>query len=178
MRKELMQKAGTPADFERTTKRTEIIAKLQETCASVLGMKKGKVALQMLTQVMNVPDWCDSESDPERFTTALETLSEIGPKGATQVFLAIQMIGVHKAALMFLKRATVEKQTPEGTDANVLRAVRLMRLFNEQLEAMAKLKGTAGRQKVTVEHVHVHHGGQAIVGSVTAGTRTKPEETC
>jgi hypothetical protein len=173
-----MQKAGTPADLEQTTKRAEAIAKLEEGCASALGLRDSKLASHMLTQALNVPNWCDSESDPERFTTALETLKEIGPKGATQLFLAIQMIGVHKAALMFLKRATVEGQTVEGTDANVLRAVRLMRLFNEQLEAMARLKGTAGRQKVTVEHVHVHQGGQAIVGSVTAGTRTKPKETC
>ena len=43
-----------------------------------------------------------------------------------------------------------------------------MRLFNEQLEAMSKLKGKAGQQKVTVEHVHVHGGGQAIVGAVSA----------
>jgi hypothetical protein len=32
---------------------------------------------------------------------------------------------------------------------------------------MAKLKGKTGQQKVTVEHVHVHQGGQAIVGAVT-----------
>jgi hypothetical protein len=31
-----------------------------------------------------------------------------------------------------------------------------MRLFIDQLEAMAKLKGKVGQQKVTVEHVHVH----------------------
>jgi hypothetical protein len=45
-------------------------------------------------------------------------------------------------------------------------------LFNKQLEAMAKLKGKTRQQKVIVEHVHVHHGGQAIVGTVTA-TRTE-----
>ena len=47
----------------------------------------------------------------------------------------------------------------------------LMRLFTEQLDAMAKLKGRTSQQKVTVEHVHVHEGGQAIVGAVNA---TKP----
>ena len=33
---------------------------------------------------------------------------------------------------------------------------------------MQKLKGKHGQQKVTVEHVHVHQGGQAIVGAVSA----------
>jgi hypothetical protein len=53
----------------------------------------------------------------------------------------------------------------------VHRAVRLMRLFNDQLEAYAKLKGKTSEQKVTVEHVHVYEGGQAIVGSVDAPQR-------
>jgi hypothetical protein len=42
-----------------------------------------------------------------------------------------------------------------------------MHVFGEQLEAMQKLKGRSGQQKVTVEHVHIHRGGQAIVGAVT-----------
>jgi hypothetical protein len=69
---------------------------------------------------------------------------------------------------LFLKQATLEGQTFKGAEATALRATRLMRLFTEQLDAMAKLKGNTGRQKVTVEHVHVHKGGQAIVGTVAA----------
>jgi len=41
-----------------------------------------------------------------------------------------------------------------------------MRVFIQQLEAGQKLKGKAGPQPLTVEQVHVHQGGQAIVGSV------------
>jgi hypothetical protein len=46
------------------------------------------------------------------------------------------------------------------------------------LEALNRHRGK-GQQKVTVEHVHVHQGGQAIVGSVTAaggGSPSKSEE--
>lgn len=85
----------------------------------------------------------------------------------SSLLLAVQMAAVHNAAAYFLQRATIQGQTSDCADANVFRATRLMRLFNEQLEAMAKLKGTSGQQKVTVEHVHVHGGGQAIVGAVT-----------
>ena len=81
--------------------------------------------------------------------------------------LATQMIATNEAALLFLSRATLREQTFEGVDANVLRATRLMRVFTEQIEAMQKLKGKTRQQKVTVEHVHVHEGGQAIVGVVT-----------
>jgi hypothetical protein len=83
-------------------------------------------------------------------------------------FIMVQMIAANDAALLFLRRATADGQTVEGSDGNVLRATRLMRLFTEQLAAMAKLKGKTGQQKVVVEHVHVHSGGQAVVGAVAS----------
>jgi hypothetical protein len=44
------------------------------------------------------------------------------------------------------------------------------------LEALNRHRGK-GQQKVTVEHVHVHEGGQAIVGNVEGGgMRTKSED--
>jgi hypothetical protein len=79
------------------------------------------------------------------------------------------MIGVHNAAVDFIRLSLVAGQTLACIDKCAACAWRLMRLFNEQLGAMAKLKGTAGQQKVTVEHVHVHAGGQAIVGPVAQG---------
>jgi hypothetical protein len=102
-------------------------------------------------------------------------IAEFQPTNPTEALLAVQMFGVHEAATLLLKRATVEGQTLEGTDANVLRATRLMRLFNEQVELMAKLKGKTSQQRVTVEHVHVHQGGQAIVGAVSAAKLDRGE---
>jgi hypothetical protein len=45
------------------------------------------------------------------------------------------------------------------------------------METLDKHRGK-GQQKVTVEHVHVHQGGQAIVGNVQtgAGSQSKTEE--
>lgn len=81
--------------------------------------------------------------------------------------LAAQMIACHDAAMNFLCRATAQDQTTDVIDRNVLRATRLMRIFGEQLEAMQRLKGRTRQQRVTVEHVHVNAGGQAVVGEVT-----------
>ncbi len=80
------------------------------------------------------------------------------------------MIAVHHAAMKFLYRATLEGQTFEGTDMNIARATRLMRLYTMQTEAMAKLRGTTGQQRMVVEHVNVAAGGQAIVGAIMAPT--------
>jgi hypothetical protein len=34
------------------------------------------------------------------------------------------------------------------------------------MESLNRYRGKATEQKVTVEHVHVHDGGQAIVGAI------------
>ena len=81
------------------------------------------------------------------------------------------MVGSYRLAMKFMQSAILPGQTPQSADANVLRATRLMRLFNEQVETMAKLKGKNGQQRVVVEHVTVTNGGQAIVGNVTRGER-------
>jgi hypothetical protein len=45
-----------------------------------------------------------------------------------------------------------------------------------QVEALQRYRGK-GQQKVTVEHVHVHSGGQAIVGALQGGgVATKSED--
>jgi hypothetical protein len=58
------------------------------------------------------------------------------------------------------------EQNSEGIDANVTRASQFMKLFLEHAACLQKLKGKAGQQRVTVEHVTVNQGGQAIVGAV------------
>ena len=82
-------------------------------------------------------------------------LAELQPATATEAMLAAQMVGTQRAAMTFLERAMNPDQTLAGVDANVLRATRLMRLFTEQVDTMAKLKGKGGQQRVVVEHVNV-----------------------
>ena len=50
---------------------------------------------------------------------------------------------------------------------NLSQANKLSRTYAVLLETLDKHRGK-GQQKVTVEHVHVHEGGQAIVGNVEA----------
>ncbi len=47
---------------------------------------------------------------------------------------------------------------------------KLARTFASQVEALKRYR-TGGEQKVTVEHVTVNEGGQAIVGNVSHGGR-------
>jgi len=73
------------------------------------------------------------------------------------------------------RRAMIGEQTFEGRRENLSQANKLSRTYATLLEALNRHRGK-GQQKVTVEHVHVHEGGQAIVGNVEGGgTRTKLE---
>ena len=138
----------------------------------VCGTKTPTVAFALASQVASLLVW--NRPDPKRgldvVTTPAAFLAEFSPQTGLEALLAVQMIGVHEAATAFLRRAQPNKNTGDEADKNVNRAVRLMRLFNDQIGMLAKLKGTASQQKVTVEHVHVHEGGQAIVGAVSSTT--------
>jgi len=104
-------------------------------------------------------------NSPKSFNQGLALLDGISPRDQLEGMLAAQMIGTYNLAMNFMKNAMLDKQTPAGIDINVNRANKLLRTFTAQMEALVRYRGK-GRQKMTVEHVHVHEGGQAIVGDV------------
>ena len=83
--------------------------------------------------------------------------------------LAAQMAVVHMATLTFARRLAHVETIPQQDSAE--RAFnRLAQTFTAQLEALKRYR-TGGEQKVTVKHVTVNEGGQAIVGNVSHGGR-------
>ena len=159
---------STKKESEESERFTRAMQKMKSS-----GVRDQRLADKLLVQAAgaSLSHWTPKDvSLCQRLELAASALTEMEPSNATEAMLALQMIAVHDAVLLFLMRATQENQTFEGSDANVLRATRLMQVFTAQLEAMQKLKGKTGQQKVTVEHVHVHQGGQAIVGAVMSTT--------
>lgn len=106
----------------------------------------------------------------ERILRALELYESLEPADGAEGMLAMQMVGTHDAALECPKRAALSNQTFEGRDMALKHAQKLMTLYTKQLETLNKHRGK-GQQKVTVEHVNVQAGGQAIVGNVESGQR-------
>jgi hypothetical protein len=102
------------------------------------------------------------------FIAATEALIAFQPEGAVQSMLATQMLGVHFTALKALRQAN-QAATPEIQDRCMNSAVKLLRLFAQQGEVLARLKGQISQQKIIVERVNIEDGGQAIVGAVTGG---------
>jgi len=95
----------------------------------------------------------------------LQQFSALQPQSYLETILVAQMVQVSNAAAKCMTLAFIEGQTLGGKELNANLAVKFHRTFVAQIEALQKLRGKGG-QKVTVEHVHVHQGGQAVVGNV------------
>ena len=129
--------------------------------------------LDEIASLIWVPEGLEKNEKNARILRALDLYESLKPGDGAEGMLAAQMVGTHFAALECLRRAAIPNQTIEGRERALKQAQKLMALYTQQLAALNKHRGK-GQQKVTVEHVHVAAGGQAIVGTVEA---PKPKDT-
>ena len=98
---------------------------------------------------------------------ALGFVDSMAPRDAAEALLLTQMAAIHQATMMMARRMNHVENLPQQ-DAAERALNKLARSYAAQIEALKRYRST-GQQKVTVEHVTVNSGGQAIVGSVTKG---------
>lgn len=115
----------------------------------------------------------DAETRDRQVSATIAALVGIGPKDELEGMMAAQLIAAHNAAMECYRRAMIGEQTFEGRRENLAQANKLSRTYAALLEALNRHRGK-GQQKVTVEHVHVHAGGQAVVGMVAAPAGGEP----
>ena len=97
---------------------------------------------------------------------AITLFEELAPGDGVESMLARQMIGIHNAQHGCLYKAMHPEQSYEARISYLDKAARLSEVFLKQMQALDKHRGHAS-QRVTVEHVTVESGGQAIVGNVS-----------
>ena len=107
--------------------------------------------------------------DDDILNAAIAAVHGIQPRDELEAMLAAQMFTAHHLSMRASQLAMNVKQNSKGTDRFLNHAAKFMRVFASQVEALQKYRGK-GRQRMTVEHVHVHSGGQAVVGSVEGFT--------
>ena len=118
--------------------------------AEALGTVDGDFVIGLLTQLGNA-----TSQDQRPDESAINQF---------EAMLAAQMAAIHTATMTFTRRlANVE--TIEQQDSAERALNKLARTFAMQMEALKRYR-TGGEQKVTVQHVSVNEGGQAIVGNV------------
>ena len=141
----------------------------------------GNVGWLLLTQALGAADYAFAgilvsqlastvlSTQPDSMKTdalnsMLAAVKAIEPRDEIEAMLAAQMAAIHNATMQMASRlATVNGlQQAESAERGLNK---LARTFTLQVEALKRLR-SGGEQKVRVEHVHVHEGGQAIVGNV------------
>ena len=107
--------------------------------------------------------------DERRLNFMLSVVKGIQPRDQLEVMLAAQMAAVHMATMTFARRlAHVEDIAQQDSAERAFN--KLSRTFATLMETLKRYR-TGGEQKVTVQHVSVAEGGQAIVGNVTQAQR-------
>ncbi|BCA93803.1 hypothetical protein TUM19329_01640 [Legionella antarctica] len=102
-----------------------------------------------------------------------EGMEALHIKDGLQSMLAAQMLSIHhlqQKSMIYANASEGIKVQQYFTNA----AIKLSNCFVQQANILAKLQGVGG-QKIIVERVDVHQGGQAIVGNIQGG-RVKEEK--
>jgi|SRR5215211_638052 len=104
----------------------------------------------------------------------VDALIGIAPRDEFEGMVAAQLVACHNASMECYRRAMLGEQSFEGRRENLSQANKLSRTYATLLECLNRHR-SKGQQKVTVEHVHVHEGGQAVVGVVDNQGRSQRE---
>jgi hypothetical protein len=114
--------------------------------------------------------------DEQELNFMLSVVKGIKPRDEVETMLASQMAAVHVATLASARRLA-RANTLVQRDCAERALSKLARTFAAQTEALKRYR-SGGEPNVTVRHVSVSEGGQAIVGSVTQTRRdTAPPAT-
>jgi hypothetical protein len=97
----------------------------------------------------------------------ISVIKDIKPRDQLEAMLVAEMAVVHEATMAAARRlGNIENILQQDSAVNAL--TKLTRTFAVQMEALKRYR-SAAEQKVTVQHVNISDGGQAIVGNVSAG---------
>ena len=137
---------------------------------SISGSENDDFSTMLVSQVANALWRGHSGSDEQmrQIGATLEVMSELKLRDVLEGMLIGQLIASHNAAMECYRRAMLGTQSFETRMGNLNQANKLSRTYTALIEALDRHRGN-GQQRITVEHVNVHAGGQAIVGDVTSG---------
>jgi hypothetical protein len=120
---------------------------------------------QAIAASMDSNEKWDIERGEAALNAILEMMTEFAPQNGTEGMLVTQIVSVHNQAMQCLNKANHPLENEANAAVYRKRAIDFMKLFMKQIEFLERLRGKA-QQTVTVKHVNVNQGGQAIVGNV------------
>lgn len=156
-----VEPTGKPHSFRQRSDDTLAGLRVLDTFA----VGDSDAANLLLNTLIRVSDVADETGTADLGNGVLAILHQLEPRDAVEAMLCSQMVSTHLLTMECFKRANLTNQSFEGRELNMRHAERLSRIYAQQVDTLNKHRGK-GQQKVTVEHVTVNAGGQAVVGNV------------
>jgi len=103
-----------------------------------------------------------------KLNASFSVFTGMEPKDSIEAMMITQMIAVHEMTLLMSEKALITEQPNEFVEQNINRVTKLCRSYASLVEAFNKYR-TKGQQKITVQHVNVNDGGQAVIGDINQG---------
>src|SRR3984893_14314087 len=100
----------------------------------------------------------------ETLNADLATIDSMQPRSELQALLAVQIIATGFAGLRFLRQSH-RQMTEDYINLYGGYAIKLLRLQNEMIKPFERYR-RGNKQTVEVRHVHIHSGGQGVVGII------------
>ena len=148
--------------------RLEINPEQRDHMLEALHTDHGEVLRSTLTTAISGNGNLDGADGEAAMNVALRLLVELQPQNALERMLCAQFIACDRAASQCLNIGCNGTNEATARRKYMSLACQFQGLLVRQVEALAKLRN-GNQQTVKVEHVHVHQGGQAIVGNLTRG---------
>src|ERR1700730_4454894 len=148
-------KAPTP-DLEGHRQR------LREALGNTLSDELVDVILGKLVEALR-PGVYD-QLEEATLNAALATIDSMQPRSELQALLAVQIIATGFAGLRFLRQSH-RNMTEDFINVYGNYAIKLLRLQNDLIQPFDRYQ-RGNKQTVEVRHVHIHPGGQGVVGII------------
>jgi hypothetical protein len=131
---------------------------------------------KLVHDTLTVPDLAAVEASFDRSRLLTEQGADVAAMGvdaansiqagnSLEKMLAHQLAAAHKAAMEMIGSVVPHSRDAAIQNRRLNAAVRCMTAYQQGLLTLRKLK-LGAHQRISVQHVHVSDGGQAIVGDV------------
>ena len=136
---------------------------------STFGVTYGDFTVQQLNGLLQASGTAKDSRDElgKKATADINMVAALEPRDAVESMLAVQMTATHRA-IMTAARQLNNAEMIDQSNSAANRMTKLMNVYTRQVETLNKHRGK-GQQKMTIEHVHINEGGQAIIGTVEGG---------
>lgn len=154
--------------------RDKAIDLLNSRILEATGAVDSAIGLQFLSNVGKslIPEKVKNEELAKQLNAVAQSMQALAPQDSYEGQLIAQLVVLHEHAMNWLGRA-IRTERVDFANVYLNGASKLLARHHETLEALLKYR-RKGEQRVHVEHVHVHGGGQAIVGTVSCPGGIKP----